>query len=246
MALKEKLKEAITPLYTEIGLIIFCAYALNINAQNERRLTFAAEYGYNYTYEDFGTISAVGALPLKDYFNAELGIKANTANLYSVAGNVKTIFPRKYGEWRLENRFLYRAVVRNHINELSGGLLFGFRCNHFNAGLGLFTRLVSKMGMPTITNQQRYIIEPFNLLYYFEYNVKKNNNLWNVGAKISNYDNFQMERFHQPSFALTGKFSLKNKPVSFFTEMALKPSGVFYIATNFYEFSSKIGVNYLF
>ena len=232
---------------TTILLIVLLFFiSINLNAQNERKLTFVTEYGYNNTWEHFGGFYAIGSYPIKDYFNAELGVKAYTSNVYAVAGKVKTLFPKKYGEWRLENRLLYRAFVRNHTFELSGGLVFGFRRDHINLGIGFFARLVSKMGTPVITNQQRYIIEPFNLLYFLEINVMKNSSLWNIGIWSSNYDNFQMERFHQPIFALIGKYSLKEKPIKFFAEVALKPSGIFFITTNFYEFSSKIGISYLF
>jgi hypothetical protein len=74
----------------------------------------------------------------------------------------------------------------------------------------------------------------------------KNNNLWNIGLRISNYDNFQMERPQQPIFSIIGKYSIKNKPINLFLEAAMKPSGIFHISANFYEFTSKIGINYSF
>jgi hypothetical protein len=229
--------------------LLFCTIVLlckQTNAQNRQNLKVTAEYGYNYTWENFGALAVVGSFPLKDYFISDIGIKAYTSNIYAFSCNARTIFPKKYGEWRIENKLLYRAFVRNKINEFSGGVLAGFRHNYINVGVGLSARLNSKFGEPSITNQQRYIIEPFNPLYFIECNMIKNSNLWNIGVRVANFDDFQIERPYQPIFTLTGKYSLKNKPLTFFSEATLKPSGVFHLSANFYEIRTQFGFKYKF
>jgi hypothetical protein len=239
--MKTTMKRAILPVML---LAVLCSN--QTNAQNERNIKVVAEYGYNYTWENFGALAAVGSFPLKDYFVANIGVKSYTSNIYALSVNAKTTFPQKYGEWRIENKLLYRAFVRNRIYELSSGLLVGFRRDYINVGIGLSARLISKFGKPSVTNQLRYIIEPFNLLYFIEGDVKRNSNRWNVGARVSNFDDFQLERPYQPIFTFIGKYSLKNKPLTFFSEMAFKPSGVFHLSANFYEIRVQIGTKYKF
>lgn len=231
-----------------IFLVCFSISLCKLYAQTEKpfsaKLTTAAEYGYNYTWEHFGGVQAVGTFPLKSYFDVDAGIKLWSSNVYCVSLNTRTYFPTEKNEWRLETPYIYRIFARNEIYDLSGGLLLGFRRNHVNIGLGFFSRLVGETGKYTISNQQRFIIEPFNLLYSMEANLNKEKKDWEIYLRVSNHDQFQMERYQKLIFALKGRYSPKEK-FYFWNEISFKPAGIFFLASNFYEFSTRLGITYL-
>ena len=238
----------------KILLFIFLSFFITKIAAQENslpyaKLTAAAEYGYNYTYENYGAVQAYLKFPLKTYFSADCGIKAVTANIYALTAVLRTTFPTKRdGEWQLENIYLYRAVVRNQLSDFSAGLRGGYLRNHFEADFGFYVRFIGDLKPDEMLTQKRYIVEMFNLMYNVEGRLKKDDARWNIGLRISNYDDFQIERAMSPIFALKARFSPNKENQKFYlwAEIALKPAGALHLASNFYDFSSRVGICYSF
>jgi hypothetical protein len=100
------------------------------------------------------------------------------------------------------------------------------------------------MGKYEVADQTRYIIEPLDFLYRIEGSVRKMSSNWNLSLRFSNFDEFQMERWQQPMVTLIGKYNiLKNLSLSL--DAGIKPSGVFHIAANYYEFFLQAGVKFV-
>ena len=236
----------------KILIFIFLSlFIAKIAAQEENlpyaKLTAAAEYGYNYTYKNYGAAQVYFKFPAKTYFSADCGIKAATANIYSLTATLRTTFPTKrQGEWQLENVYLYRAIARNQVSEFSAGVRSGYSRDHFEGNLGFFVRFIGDLKPDEMLTQKRYVVEPFNLLYSVEGRLKKDDARWNIGLRISNYDDFQIERALSPIFSLKSRFAPNKDSQKFYlwAEVALKPAGAMHLSANFYNFFSRVGICY--
>ena len=205
----------------------------------------SAKYGYNYTYEHFGTFDVLGSYNHKDFFAVTAGFQANTANLYSGTMELSTKFTIKKGYFKLTNKYVYTALARNKLNQIGMGLFCTYYYNHISVGLGHHVRLFSEMGTPTMYDSYRFIIEPFNVIYLLEVSAMKMDSKWNVGLSFSNLDDFEMERFHQMHYKLFGYYSF-NEKLKLWAKFGYKPAGVFNIAVNYWGLDTQIGVNYKF
>ncbi|MDR0830776.1 MAG: hypothetical protein LBN95_11815 [Prevotellaceae bacterium] len=230
-------------------VLLIIAFLLNVGtlfAQDKAyKMTTFAEYGYNSTWQNFGGLAFTAEIPIKQYFEIDCGVKLFTANVYAVSGTFRTILQAKKGKFYLEERIIYRAFARNHINELSAAFYGGYYHNYFDVGIGTFSQAISVMGYQNDNMQHRYLVVPFNLLYNIEVRLKKESSKWNVGLKISNGEIFELERFFSPIYTFKGHFST-SQHIDLQAEMAFKPAGTFHQASNFFEFSTRIGLCYKF
>lgn len=204
-----------------------------------------AEYGYNNTWEHFGHIAVGGYFPINTYFDLQAGIDLCTANSYAIDGRATVRFPLRVGQLALENRLLYRAIVCSRTHEACAALSLGYRMDYFAISIGAFSRFYSVMPSEHHIQTADYIVEPFNLLWNIEGHVRRESDFWNLGLRISNFDDFQIERFNEPIFTLIGRYNPTDK-IRLFAEVYCKPSGMLHGAANFYNAGARIGLNYIF
>ncbi len=204
-----------------------------------------AEYGYNYVYGHHGNIAVSGLFPVTNYFDLQVGINAGTANVYALDGRATVHFPLKVGQLSLENRVNYQAVARNLTNDLCVALSLGYRMDYFAISIGGFCRLYGPMNNNHQNQNIEYIVEPFNMLWNIEGHVRRESDFWNLGARISNFDDFNIERFNEPIFTLIGRYNPKEN-IRLFAEVFCKTAGMFHIAVNFYEAGARVGMSYIF
>jgi hypothetical protein len=210
-------------------------------AKSQFSFVAGVKYGYNQTYEHYGSFAMLAKYKPLKYFEIGLGFQASTANVYALPISVNTIFNLPKGYLQLENRYIYRAFVRNKNNEHSGGIALASFHDYINVSLGIFGRLTSQMGESDIADQQHYLIEPLDFMYRIEGSFRKMDSKWNISLRLSNYDAFQLERWQSPMVMLIGKYDL-NQNLKLWANFGIKPQGVFHIAANFYEIFTNIGV----
>ncbi|MGN0186221.1 MAG: hypothetical protein ACI392_00530 [Paludibacteraceae bacterium] len=204
-----------------------------------------AEYGYNTTWGHFGHIAVGGYFPITTYFDLQAAIDLCTANSYALDGRATVRFPLRVGQLALENRLLYRAIICSATHEACAALSLGYRMDYFAVSIGAFSRFYSPMDNDHHTQNAGYMVEPFNLLWNIEGHVRRENDFWNIGLRISNFDDFQIERFNEPIFTLVGRYNPTEK-IHLFAEVYCKPSGMLHGAANFYNAGARIGLNYIF
>lgn len=227
-------------------LILFLAINLTVHCQQtaDIQLDTRLQYGYNGTWENYGTLSAIGDFKLAENFILSAGIDANLANVYSAIAKGKLIFPLCNNmQLHLSNSYLYRAFVNDNFQEFSGALLLGFQMNYFGVSLGNNIRLMRKIHLKDHENVS-FITEPFNMLYSIEGEFRKRDSDWNIGLRISNMRQFVMERMYQPMFSVYSYYLL-NTNIRFVGEMGAEPAGIFNVAANSYGYYLQLGVQWL-
>lgn len=232
-------------------LTLLCAALVGATAAQETTekapivLKTYAEYGYNTTWGHFGHVAVGGHFPITTYFDLQAAIDLCTANSYAIDGRAIVRFPLRVGQLALENRLLYRAMAYSATHEACAALSLGYRMDYFAVSIGAFSRFYSPMNNDRHTQNAGYIVEPFNLLWNIEGHVRRESDFWNLGLRISNFDDFQIERFNEPIFTLVGRYNPTEK-IRLFAEVYCKPSGMLHGAANFYNAGARIGLNYIF
>jgi len=229
----------------QLLIVLFLSLSLSALTQDKAPISVRtyAEYGYNYTWGNYGGLAIIGNFPINSYFNLEGGINTNTSNVHAINTRAIVHFPLEVGDLTLENRYLYRLFLRNNTNDLSAAVLVGYTANHIKASLGFYGRVYGNIYWESHNESVANIMEPFNLIYNIEGQLFKQEHNWNLGLCVSNHDDFQIERMYKPLFTLRGNFI----PVEHFNllaEFVCKPVGIFHGSANFYGIYTRLGLIY--
>ena len=201
-------------------------------------------YGYNSTWENYGGLSAYAKFKLPSNFVLSAGVSGLTSNVYNIAAQGEVLFPVKQAYLiYVTNQYLYRAFVSDNFQEFNAGLSVGFNMNYFGISLGNSFRFMSQFDTYT-TEQIRYIVEPFNLIYSIEGEFRKRDSDWNIGLRISNLRQFMMERMYQPTFNVYGFYKVLPN-LKLYGEFGVEPAGIFNMAANSYDYYLQLGVQWL-
>lgn len=230
----------------QILLALLLGLSLSALAQTKAPISIRsyAEYGYNYTWENYGGLAVIANIPINSYFSLEGGINTNTSNVHAINTRAIVHFPLAVGDLTLENRYLYRLFLRTNTNDLAAALSVGYSINHFKVGLGVFARLYGDIRFSKHTESIPNVIEPFNLIYNIEGQLFKADHNWNLALSVSNHDDFQIERMYQPIFTLKGNY-MPAKHFNLLAEVACKPAGMFHGAADFYAIYTRLGFSYI-
>lgn len=226
------------------GVVLLLLAVVSLRAQQEQRpimLKAALGYGYNYTWEHYGTLDLTANIPLNPHFEMDAMAQANLANVYTAAMNMRPKFPLRVGELFLETRLLYKAVVRNRLHDFCGGFSVGYRMDYVAVQIGIAGRLMEEMHADWHT-ENALVFEPM-MQYALEVFVRPQACRWNLSARIANFDDWQAERFFQPLFMLNGRANLTDN-IRLLMGVECKPTGMFHLNASFYEAQAKVGVAY--
>ncbi len=191
-------------------LLFFCFCAFAGAAQAQWTLRSYGEYEYTRTEGSNVALAVFGDYQLNDYFTAGVSLKGTLS--YPLAMNLywqADLLQAKSGTLYLENRYLYRLFPNYNLQEFNGLLDLGWRNRHFNFQLGLCNRYTAEIplrqdgGMGTI-------FEPMNVTFCIEGNVFDDSHPWNIGGRISNFDDFIIERVSIFIYCITGYYELND------------------------------------
>lgn len=234
--------------------LTFSVLAFTINAEDNTgaenisgfkpRLNGFIEYGYNYTWRSYCNIEASANLPFNPYFDMDAVLHYSTADLYTLGADLRPKFPLPVGELYLETKMIYRAITRNQMQNLSAALSLGYRHDHVRVQLGAYSIMLAEFDRNWHGNTEVFIEAP-SLLYAIEVWVRPQANPWNINLRVSNYNDYSIERVWQPLFALGGRYDI-NEHVRVLAEAECKPTGMFHLDASFYGITARVGASYKF
>ncbi len=226
--------------------LLFLALPHTTRAENRLyAFTVYADYGYNYTWENYGGASVLAYLPINPYFEAEFGARALSSNVHTLAADLRPVFPLSVGALYLSTHLIYTASCRNHIQDLAASLGLGYRMDYVNVQFGLQARMIDTFGWDWNSASQ-IIFEAPHLLYGVEAYVRpESTSPWNISLRVSNYDDFQIERMWQPFFNIGGRYNVDSH-WRVLADVTCKPTGMFHLNASFYSFQARAGFTYTF
>ncbi len=201
-------------------------------------------YGHNLTYGSMANFDIDAYIPINRYFEMQANIRTSTANVHTLGVQLRPKFALPVGELFLEDRLMARFIARDQVNEFLHAISIGYRMQYVNVQLGLINRVI--MPLPYEMNTlNKYIVEPFQLLYRLEGFVRPVTSPWNIAIAISNADNYMIERPWTPMLYLGGWYDIdQHWRVRLFGKY--KNAGMFHMNAHYYASEVRVGAEYRF
>lgn len=135
------------------------------------------------------------------------------------------------------------------MREMNFGVLLGHQRDHLLVRLGNASRIygLKKKAFSAINNDpdpSLRIIEYRNFTYQVVGYLKKMDSGWNLGAGVSNMDNFRVQQETNPMFLVTGYTRLLPS-VSLNADVWLQGAGMTNLAADFYGMYGRIGLTWI-
>jgi hypothetical protein len=200
-----------------------------------------AEYDYTRTSASSASLAVLGNCQLANNFNLGLGLQATTLGRYSLNLQYQVdLLKAKSGTLYLENRYLYRLFPNYNLQEFNALLDLGWRNRHFNFQLGFSNRYTAPIPLRK-NGGMDVIFEPLNVTFCIEGNVFDQEHPWNVGARISNYRDFVIERIALFFYSLNGYYDFGNG-LRITAEAGLHPCGVLNLSAQYNGWFGNVGL----
>jgi len=218
-------------------LLFFFAFT----AKAQWTLQTYAEYDYTRTEGGNGAFVLKGNCQLAKFVNIGLGYQGTTLNRHAVCLQGQfNLLQAKSGTLYLENRYLHRLYPNYNLQEFNALLEFGWRNRHFNFELGLTNRFTAPI--PLRANGGMDVnFEPMNPTFCIEGHLFDQEHPWNVGARISNYRDFVIERFTLFFYSIDGYYDFGNG-LRLTAEAGLHPCGVLNLSAQYNGWFGNIGL----
>lgn len=223
--------------------LTLCLLLLAFVAKAQWTLQTYGEFDYTRTSGSSASLAVLGNYQMADNFNIGLGLQATTLGRYSLNLQYQVdLLKAKSGTLYLENRYLYRLFPKYNLQEFNALLDLGWRNRHFNFQLGLTNRFTAPIplrkngGMDTT-------FEPMNVTFCVEGNVFDQSHPWNVGARISNYRDFVIERFTLFFYSVNGYYDFGNG-FRLTAEAGLHPAGVLNLSSQYNGWFGNVGLTW--
>jgi hypothetical protein len=127
-----------------------------------------------------------------------------------------------------------------NLQEFNGVLDLGWRNRHFNFQLGLTNRYIAPIPLRK-NGGMDVTFEPMNVTFCVEGNLFDQEHPWNVGARISNYRDFVIERFTLFFYSVNGYYDFGNG-LRLTSEFGLHPCGVLNLSSQYNGWFGNVGL----
>ena len=222
-------------------LFLFCLMCLGLAAKAQWTLQTYAEYDYTRTSGSSASLALKVNYQLADNFNIGLGYQGTTLNRHSINLQFQVdLLKAKSGTLYLENRYLYRLFPNYDLQEFNGVFDLGWRNRHFNFQLGLTNRYTAPIPLRQ-NGGMDVVFEPMNVTFCVEANLFDQQHPWNLGARISNYRDFVIERFTLFFYSVNGYYDFGNG-LRITAEAGVHPSGVLNLSAQYNGWFGNIGL----
>ncbi len=208
------------------------------------RLSVYGNYGYNYTYDNYGGGSVIATLPINPHFELVAGIQALSTNIHTASANIRPLFPLSVGALYIDTRLLYTASFRHSLHDIAASVGIGYRMDYVDVQFGLQARMINSFYRER-HSEEEIIFEAPHLLYGVEAFVRPQTSPWNISLRLANYDDFQIERMWQPIFRI-GTYYDVDKNWRIVADVTCKPTGMFHLCASFYGIQARAGFAYTF
>jgi hypothetical protein len=211
---------------------------------NAYSVAIHAGYAHNLTYGSYANFDIDANLPINQHFEMQANIRTSTANFYTMGVQLRPKFALPVGELYLEDRLMARFIARDQVNEFLHAISLGYRMQYVNVQFGLINRIM--MPLPYERNTlDKYIVEPFQLLYRVEGFVRPIDSPWNIAVAISNADNYMIERPWTPMLYLGGWYDM-DEHWRLRLSGKYKNAGMFHMNAHYYAAELRAGAEYRF
>ena len=220
---------------------LFALLFLAFSAKAQWTLKGYSEYDYTRTSGSSASFAVLGNYQLANNFNIGLGFQGTTLGRFSLNLQYQVdLLKAKSGTLYLENRYLYRLFPKYKLQEFNGLLDLGWRNRHFNFQLGLSSRFTAPIPLRQ-NGGMDVIFEPMNVTFCVEGNIFDQEHPWNLGARISNYRDFIIERFTLFFYSINGYYDFGNG-LRIFSELGLHPCGVLNLSSQYNGWFGNVGL----
>jgi hypothetical protein len=223
------------PLFTLFLLLLVFA------AKAQWTLQTYGEYDYTRTSGSSASLALKADYQLAENFDIGFGYQGTTLNRHAINLQWQTkLLQAKKGTLYLENRYLYRLFPKYNLQEFNALLDLGWRSRHFNFQLGLTNRFTAPIPLRK-NGGMDVVFEPMNVTFCIEGNIFDQQHSWNVGARISNYRDFVIERFTLFFYSLNGYYDFGNG-LRITAEAGLHPCGVLNLSSQYNGWFGNVGL----
>lgn len=224
--------------------LVFTAMFGNAQSNIKLRAQIEGDYYRTSHFQPYGTL-ACDYMTEKDY-GFTLGYRlGGKHHAFTFAYQIPLYdSPSGNHHFYLENRYLYRYFGSYNLQEFNGMLSFGYRNTHWKFRLGLCNRYIAEIPL-RIHGGEGVIFEPMNIVFAIEGNLFTDDHPWNIGAGVSNYREFIIERFTLFYYNIHGYYNLDNH-WRLTGEAGLHPAGVLNLSAQYNGFYINLGGIYNF
>ena len=201
--------------------------------------------GHNYAEGVYGALGARGAYHYGDELALRCGIECNSSGRLSAMTGWES--GMTMGECRLwlVTYCLWRRFPSWRTNEFSSRIGLRLIRNGWSVQMGLAWRTMTQAGVNWLNHSTDFLFEPFNLMYEVCHTWRLGKRKeWAVSARVSDFDDFVMDRAYQPQFSVEGRWKVRQH-AELFGRAVVHPTGMFSLSANYYEAMMNIGVNML-
>ena len=228
--------ESMKKVLITLGLLLF-----TFTARAQWTLRTYGEYDYTRTSGSSASLALLGNYQLANNFNIGLGLQATTLGRYSVNLQYQVnLLKAKSGTLYLENRYLHRLFPNYKLQEFNAVLDLGWRNRHFNFQLGLTNRYTAPIPLRKSGGMET-VFEPMNVTFCIEGNLFDQEHPWNVGARVSNYRDFVIERFTLFFYSVNGYYDF-GKGLRLTSEVGVHPCGVLNLSAQYNGWFGNVGL----
>lgn len=201
------------------------------------------EYDYNRTEQYIGNFVVATDIEMDENFHLNLGFQGSTRNRYALnAAYQITLLDASNGMLYLENRYLYRVFPAFKLQEFNALLDLGWKNAHWNFQFGLCNRYIAEIPLRK-NGGEGTVFEPMNVVFNIEGNLFDEDHPWNIGAGISNYREFIIERVTLFYYTIHGYYDLDDE-WRLTAEAGLHPAGVLNLSSQYNGFFVNFGFIY--
>lgn len=233
----------------KIAIFILLSISTTIVSAQSNKPSFnigaSAVAGYNHAWGAFAGSQLYGDMTIGNHLEVGARFEGLSSNVFSAALKVSPKINLPAGCIYLSTDLLYRNFFRSRTMDVVGAGVIGWKMEHLNVNIGMFSRIIGHLDTAWSSNEDRYNLEPFNMCYRVEAFLRKYDSKWNLYAGISNVSPFQYEIFWAPYFYLGGWYRF-NDHLKLYANVDLQQSGMFHLSAQFFGVRTNIGVNYQF
>lgn len=222
-------------------LILILLLSVVFTARAQWTLRGYSEYDYTRTSGSSAAFAVIGNCQLANNFNIGIGFQCTTLSRYSLNFQYQVnLLKAKSGTLYLENRYLYRLFPNYKLQEFNALLDLGWRNRHFNFQFGLTNRFTAPIPLRKEGGMET-IFEPMNVTFCVEGNIFDQEHPWNLGARISNYRDFVIERFTLLFYSINGYYDFGNG-LRIYSEAGFHPCGVLNLSSQYNGWFGNVGL----
>ncbi|MCQ2351822.1 MAG: hypothetical protein MJ003_07640 [Paludibacteraceae bacterium] len=196
---------------------------------------FMPEYSYNIQWKSMANFDLKSTFAKTPYFEFTTALQFSTLNVHTVDFRLKPRLPLPIGELFLDFEPYYRIDVKDRIHDAAIAASVGYRFDYLSFQVGWFGRFLVPF------DGGGYHKELANILYGVEVFCRPQYSNWNISLRMSNFNDYQIERWSEPLFMLSARYDLFDM-MRLSAGVECKPVGIGNVQAQFFGITARIGI----